>query len=634
MKFPVELLEAFSHLKKSLPEYEDRPQQLQMAAKVYECIREKKRMIIEAGTGVGKSFAYLIPAILSQEKTVISTASIALQEQLVKKDLVFLHANLPYDFTYALLKGKNNYLCLKREKEYAGSGNPYSKFKMWCDATRTGDKDELHFIPDFWGSVSADPDDCNGKLCPYYEECHYYRHYRQLHNADILVINHHLLVYDLLSEFNLLPFHSRLIIDEAHQIENVLSGVMGSTLSFSRISWILHRLRGLKIHVDELFGPAESFFRTSASNQGRKKAQAQCIYPVPDAVIEDLRNIQGILSLDKAVLRLESYKRSAATAINKSSDNPDNELFDTDSPELSDRIETTINYVKAVSRDIEDFIEQGNSDKVYYMTWNKGYLELRSDMVEVIGPFAALMKGYECVVMTSATLSVKNSFGFLKERLGTTDFEESMIDSPFNYKKQALLYIERELPPPAHDNSDAFNQKSLSVIEGLVNSSMGRALVLFTSYNHLRFVSKNINTSFEVKSQGDMPSSKLIRWFKETDHPVLLATTTFWQGIDIRGEKLSLVVIVRMPFRSPGDPVYEERCKRLGERWFSHLALPSAILLLRQGFGRLIRGSDDRGVVAILDTRLVRNSYGKMVISSLPEMDIVHTIEEVRAFFK
>ncbi|HZX49405.1 MAG TPA: ATP-dependent helicase DinG, partial [Nitrospirota bacterium] len=173
-----ELQQAFRHLKQSLPDYEERPQQLKMAGEIFECLKDKKRFLIEAGTGVGKSFAYLIPAILSQEKTVVSTVSIALQEQLVKKDLVFLHENLPYDFTFALLKGKNNYLCLKREKEYTDTGEAYKRFKKWCDSTGSGDKDELHFIPDFWGSVSADPDDCSGKLCPFYEECFYYRHYR------------------------------------------------------------------------------------------------------------------------------------------------------------------------------------------------------------------------------------------------------------------------------------------------------------------------------------------------------------------------------------------------------------------------------------------------------------------------
>ncbi len=629
-----ELLSAFDLLKKTLPDYEDRPQQYKMSEEVFSCLKDKYRLMIEAGTGVGKSFAYLIPAILSQEKTIISTASIALQEQLVKKDLIFLHENLSDHFTFALLKGKNNYLCLKREKEFAVQGDSYRKFKKWCESTSTGDKDELLFIPDFWSSVSADPDDCSGKSCPFYEECFYYIHYRQLHNVDILVVNHHLLIYDLISEFNLLPFHSRLIIDEAHQLENVMSAVMGSTLNHSRITWILHRLRGLKIHVDDLFGPVETFFKDNSALTNSLNMRSQSIYPVPDTVIEGLKDLQLILSLDKVVPRLEACRRSAEPVHSEQPVDQDSALFGTASPELTDRIETTINYVKAVYKDIEDFIERDDRDKVYYMAWNKGYMELRSDMVEVTKPFDELMKGYEGVVMTSATLTVNGRFEFLKERLGITDFDESVIDSPFNFSRQALLYINRKLPPPDRENSETFNQKSLGVIGELIDSSRGRALVLFTSYNHLRYVSKNLSSEYPFKSQGDMPPSKLIKWFKETDNSVLLATTTFWQGIDVRGEKLSLVIIVKLPFRSPGDPVYEERCKRLGERWFSHLALPSAILLLRQGFGRLIRGTSDRGVVAILDSRLVRNSYGRMIISSLPAMNIVHTEDEVRSFFK
>ncbi|MEK7308726.1 MAG: helicase C-terminal domain-containing protein, partial [Nitrospirota bacterium] len=199
--------------------------------------------------------------------------------------------------------------------------------------------------------------------------------------------------------------------------------------------------------------------------------------------------------------------------------------------------------------------------------------------------------------------------------------------------KQALLFLDKELPPPLKGNNDDFQQKSLEKIEGLIAASKGRALVLFTSYNHLRYAVENINITYPSKSQGDMPPSRLIQWFKKTDNAVLLATATFWQGIDIKGEKLSLVIIVKMPFGSPGDPVYDERCRRLGERWFNDLALPSAILMLRQGFGRLIRSVDDYGVVAVLDTRLVTSSYGKTIISSLPEMDVVHSIEDVKRFF-
>jgi len=248
-----------------------------------------------------------------------------------------------------------------------------------------------------------------------------------------------------------------------------------------------------------------------------------------------------------------------------------------------------------------------------------------------------MLNGYESVVMTSATLTTAGEFNYIKERLGISDlengFDEMVIGSPFNYKTQALLYLDKQLPTPDRENSQLFQMESLRVIEKLINASKGRALVLFTSYSHLRFVSDNIKTEYPFKSQGDMPPARLIDWFKATPDSVLLATATFWQGIDIKGEDLSLVVIVKMPFGSPGDPVYDERCKRLGPRWFNDLALPSAILQLRQGFGRLIRSSDERGVVAILDGRLVRSSYGRSIISSLPEMDVVHDIEDVRRFF-
>ncbi|RLB29626.1 MAG: hypothetical protein DRG66_01560, partial [Deltaproteobacteria bacterium] len=294
---------------------------------------------------------------------------------------------------------------------------------------------------------------------------------------------------------------------------------------------------------------------------------------------------------------------------------------------------TTIGYVKSLAADIDDFIEQNDSDRVYYMAGNNGALELKSSLVEVKDSFKELISKYKSVIMTSATLASGGNFDFLKNRLGIEDFEERIIGSPFDYRKQALLYIDKDLPLPDKANNEIFQQESLKVMKELINSSRGRALVLFTSYKHLHFVSDNIKIHYPFKSQGDMPPARLIQWFKDTSHSVLLATATFWQGIDIKGEKLSLVIIAKLPFASPGDPVYQERCRRLKDRWFGELALPSAILLLRQGFGRLIRGSNEYGAVAILDTRLVTRSYGRTIVSSLPEINIVHNVEDVKSFF-
>ncbi len=259
-----ELASTFNLLKKKFPGYENRPQQIKMAEEVFACLNDKKRLLVEAGTGVGKSFAYLIPAILSNKKTIISTATIALQDQLVNKDLVFLQKSLLFGiqkFSFAILKGKNNYLCLKREREFAELGESFKRFSEWVSMTKTGDKDELSFVPDFWSRVCGDSDDCNGMLCPFYSECFYYRHFRDLYKKDILVVNHHLLIYDLLSDFNLLPFHKQLIVDEAHQVENIISHVLGNILTHSRVAWLLYRLRGLKISVDHLFKTVDSFFK-------------------------------------------------------------------------------------------------------------------------------------------------------------------------------------------------------------------------------------------------------------------------------------------------------------------------------------------------------------------------------------
>jgi len=595
-------------LKKKFPGYEDRPQQREMAEGVLDALLERKTLLIEAGTGVGKSFAYLIPAILSREKTTISTSSLALQDQLVAKDLVFLKKILPLDFSFGVLKGKNNYVCLKREREYGGNGKSYIRFRKWLSETKTGERSDIPFTPSFWGEVCGDSQDCGGRACPFYGRCFYYHHYRKLHAVDILVVNHHLLLYDLLSDFSLLPFHRQLIIDEAPDIEDVISAVLGSALTYERTTWLLHRLRGLKVVVDHLFPRVESFFK-------KGDAPLSPVCPIPDPVIEKLKRLRVDLALDTTVTALEKRRRS------------------TEDEELRDRIETTIGYIGSFAADMDDFIDRGDEDKVYYIGPAGRALELKSSLVESGSAFAGLLRGYKGVVMTSATMTSGGTFAFLRQRLKIDDCEERIIGSPFNYDRQALIYIDRDLPRPDNGANGPFQDEGLKVIERLIEASRGRALVLFTSYRHLDFVAERIATPYPFRRQGEMPPAKLIKWFRETPGSVLLATATFWQGIDIRGDALSLVVIARLPFTSPGDPVYQERCSRLGDRWFYDLALPHATLSLRQGFGRLIRGSDERGVVAILDTRLAKNAYGRYILSSLPPARITHAIEDVEVFF-
>ena len=608
MKGSDELTSSFDILQKRFPGYEDRPQQREMADEVLNTLLDMKTLLIEAGTGVGKSFAYLIPAILSREKTTVSTSSLALQDQLVKKDLVFLKGVLPLKFSFGVLKGKNNYVCLKREREYAGTGKSYLRFRAWLSETKTGERSDIPFTPRFWGEVCGDSQDCGGRACPFYGRCFYYHHYRRLHSVDILVVNHHLLTYDLLSDFSLLPFHRQLIIDEAPDIEDVISTVLGSTLTYARAAWLLYRLRGLKVVVDHLFPRVEAFFK----KKGRPPSP---VCPIPGSIIESLKRLREELALDTTVTALERRRQS------------------TEDEELRDRIETTIGYIGSFAADMDDFIAQGDDDKVYYTESAGTRLGLKSSLVESGRAFEGLIRPYKGVIMTSATLTSGGTFEFLKQRLQIDQCEERVVGSPFDFKRQALLYLDRDLPRPDNGGDGLFQEESLTVIERLIGASRGRALVLFTSYRHLDFVAEHITTPYPFKKQGEMPPAKLITWFRDTPDSVLLATATFWQGIDIKGDDLSLVVILRLPFTSPGDPVYQERCNRLGRRWFHSLALPHATLSLRQGFGRLIRGKGEYGVVAILDTRLVNNAYGRYIVSSLPAARITHTIADVEAFF-
>jgi len=603
-----ELSSTFDLLRERLSGYEERQEQREMAMEVMRCLSSGEDLLVEAGTGVGKSFAYLIPAILSGKKTVVSTSSLALQDQLVKKDLVFLKKVLPQHFSFSVLKGRNNYLCLRKDREFAGYGKTYERFCRWRENKKTGEKNDLSFIPPFWPEISGDARDCIGRLCPFFDSCFYYRHWRQLYRRDILVVNHHLLIYDLLSDLHVIPFHDRLIIDEASDMEEVISQVFGSTLSLSRTTWLLSHLKSHKIPVDSLFPVVETFFRQS-------HLPGEIVAPIPPHLIEELKRFRGRLDLQKAVSTLETRKKWATDE------------------ELRERLEKTVSATESFSVDLDDFIAQSDSRRVFYVLTRGKALEFKSSLVESNQAFAHLHEAYRSVVLTSATLAPGGNFTYIKKRLGIDGFAEKTVASPFDYRQKALLYIDSTLPEPEGSNDENFQNKSLTVIEELVETSQGRALVLFTSYRHLYYATAHTSMPYPFKSQGEIPPARLIDWFKKTPHSVLFATATFWQGIDIKGDDLSLVIIVRLPFNSPGDPLYQERCKRLGNRWFQELALPSAILTLKQGFGRLIRSHNDRGVIAILDRRIVTSSYGARILASLPPAPVTFNMEEVKLFF-
>ncbi|MCX8070214.1 MAG: ATP-dependent DNA helicase, partial [Thermodesulfovibrionales bacterium] len=539
-------------------------------------------------------------------------ATIALQEQLARKDLLTLKELNYIDFSFGILKGKNNYLCPKRLNEQGLINMTRDKrFVKWAENTETGDKDDAPFVPDFWQDISGDSNDCASNECPFYEKCFYYKAYRRLYSADIIVANHYMLVYDFLAGSSLIPHHDILVVDEAHHIDDIISKVAGVTLTYNRVKWLLNRLKGLKIEVNQLYTDIETFFKVDLK---MFKNDSNTISPIPDYLIERLKKLKSTLSFHNLKGMLE-------------------EKYDvSDNIEEKDRITTTIKNCLTLENDINIFTNDAKSDLVFYVQRNNNLIEFNCRLIDTQALFNNLIGCYKSVIMTSATLTTARSFSFFKDRLGLNDFEELILDSPFDYKGQSAIYIAKNLPPPKKE--DDFLEGTVSIIENLINASKGRALVLFTSYRHLNYVAQRIDISYPLALQGDMPNAKLLKWFTETPESVLLATQSFWQGVDVKGDKLSLLIIAKIPFTSPGDPVYEARCKRLENRWFYELALPSAILNIRQGFGRLIRSASDRGVVAILDSRIESSNYGQDIISSLPQMNRLESIEEVEAFFR
>ncbi len=605
----LNLEDFFGFLEKELPNYERRIPQLDMARAVFNTLCNGRRLLVEAGTGTGKSFAYLIPALLSGGKTIISTATIALQEQLATKDLSFLQRLGFKPFTYGILKGKNNYLCIKRLRDYGTLNTWDPQFIEWVKETETGDKDDLKHLPEFWNQVSGDSLDCAAKACPFYGQCFYFRNYKTLYKADIVIANHYILAFDALSGGSLLPIHESLIIDEAHNIDDCLSKAAGISVTERRIKGLLNRLRSLKVAVEDIYQDIDNFFNVP----GLFKADLNYLTPIPEEIIEGLKHINKRLALNRTAERLERQKYS----------------YEEDK-ELQDKIITTIALCTSLQSDIDDFLEQGKEDRVYFIQKGRQGFELQSRLIETASMFNTMIDLYDNVIMTSATLTTSMSFDFIKQRLNLRGFDELIVSSPFDYQRQSALFTDSKIPPPTKEED--FFRHSAESISKLICASKGRALVLFASYKHLRHVSEMLALPYPLASQGDMPNSKLLQWFIDTPDSVLLATQSFWQGIDVKGDKLSLLIIAKIPFASPGDPVYDARCRRLGDRWFSDLALPAAILSIRQGFGRLIRSASDRGVVAILDSRLYNSSYGSKVLSSLPKMTTLDSIIEVEDF--
>jgi len=626
---------------RTLAGFEARPGQVQMAQLIERGILENAHTIVEAGTGVGKSLAYLVPALRSGKKIVISTGTIALQEQLVRKDIPLVVNALGISARVELLKGRNHYLCRAKYEQMSGErliapSIAMEKVWAWADRTQTGDRAELDFQvrSDDWEALDADADDCVGEYCSRFAECFFFSRRDAARFADIVVVNHALFFLDLALGGGLLPQYDYVVLDEAHQCERYATSALTAKLSAAGVGRMMRRMHRNYRLPGSYDAEIDESMRRLQSTLARVPGER---YPVGanDAiglVLEDVR---------EALYRLENFVHANwQSALMHPTDN---EAESERRRDLTLRAVTA--HIATVERIERAAYESASgavaSDEIEAIAWvergdGDGRYEINAAPFEVASFLrGALFARTRSVVLTSATIAEGSSFAFLKETLGVENAQELIAPSPFDYPNQARLYIAGpELNPKSRD----FAVRAAPIIEECLDRSGGRAFVLFTSYARLREVHAILGERivYPLKLQGDLPRGALLAWFRATPNAVLFATATFWEGIDVGGDQFSCVIIDRLPFPSPNEPLVAARLAALeagGRSAFASYMIPSAIVRLKQGFGRLIRSKTDRGLVAILDGRATGMRYGATIIDALPPATRIHDLSALDDLF-
>ncbi len=636
-------------LSKKLEGFEHRPQQMEMARAVETAFSEAKHLIVEAGTGTGKSLAYLIPAILwaveNNKKVVISTYTKTLQQQILNHDIPFLREKLGIPFRYALCMGNENYLSLRRLKRSTQAGlfnkaeeeEQWNGVFDWAVKTETGYRSDLPFevMPQVWEEVGRQKDLCLGKNCETHSSCFYFKARKKWFGAHLLIVNHHLFFANVANSGAVLPGFDAVVFDEAQNLEEAATQFLGLEISNSNLFYFLDRLhnprtkKGLLTRLDHALVPhvrklamtvrqaIDAFFSHFLEEYGKEDRVLRFYKPpVLDNGIyvpmEALR--EGLKSLEAGLHSEEDRVDAAAAA------------------------ERCFEFNNAISA----ILNQNLSGYVYWIEIVKrkrfSRVVLKGVPIHVAEELhAQVFDKLDRVIMTSATLTTNKKFEFIKERLGFQPNEELLLDAPFDYPNQALLYVPRDLPEPGSETGPYVEELSNRCRE-LVLTSGGKTFILFTSYALLNQIFEKLDDwglPFPLIRQGDLPTNLMIEKFKE-EPSVIFGTNSFWQGVDIPGEALQSVIITKLPFDVPKEPLTEARIEELKRQHidpFSHYQIPRAIIQLKQGFGRLIRKKTDIGVVSLLDSRISRRGYGKQFIASLPACPVATEMDELKNFF-
>jgi ATP-dependent DNA helicase DinG len=616
------------------PNYEFRPGQLEMAEAVEAALTERRHLIVEAGTGTGKTLAYLVPAIRSGRRIVISTGTKNLQEQLYYKDVPFLEQHLGGDLRVCYMKGRNNYAC--RQKIYDAEKEPvlegleevadFEIIRAWEKTTETGDRAEIKTLPEnttVWAKLDAHRELCSGQKCPQFERCFLTRMHQRAHESDIIIVNHHLFFADLAvkeQEYaGIIPEYGAVVLDEAHEIEEVAGQYFGLSVSNYQFEELKRDIGAVARRKDfgtqeldrvliALADAAARFFALFGGYTGRSGFRGHEQFR--EGCGEQYSDVLHALELIAAHLQLIK-----------------------NAPE---EVLPLFSRCLTLAKNLEVWMA-GNDRRLVYWVERRGRgTFLQATPIDVSSILAEkLFNKVGTVILTSATLAVAGNFDYTSKRLGLDSARTLIVAGHFDYSRQALFYVPPHLPDPRHP---AFVKDASDEIVRLLKASRGRAFVLFTSYQQMRAVHDRVSfeVDYPILIQGTGPRSALLDEFRATPHCVLFATSSFWQGVDVPGEQLSCVIIDRLPFAVPNDPVVEARIAAIredGGNAFYEYQVPQAALALKQGFGRLIRSRSDRGVLVLLDNRISKQRYGQVFFDSLPDYRFTQRIEEVVTFF-
>lgn len=616
------------------PNYEFRAGQLEMAEAVAAALADKKHLIVEAGTGTGKTLAYLVPAILSSRRVVISTGTKNLQEQLFYKDVPFLARHFGAPLRVCYMKGRANYAC--RQKIYDAETEPvltgleevadFQIIREWEKTTETGDRAEIKTLPEnstAWAKVDARGDLCTGQKCPQFERCFITKMHQKAQESDIIIVNHHLLFADLAVKRDdlagIIPEYYAVIFDEAHDVEDVAGQYFGIGISSYQIEDLARDVSSLarrkefgSVELDRILmvlsDRAQFFFNLFVANEGRTGFRAhEAFLELNNDAYHDVLHALELVSLQLELLRF--------------------------GPEETIPL---VNRARDMQRRLEFWMEGNDRTFVYWIERRGRGTFLQATPIDVSKLLdQRLFDKIDTVVLTSATLAVAGDFEFAKTRLGLRNPRTLVVPSHFDYQKQALLYVPQTLPDP---RSPAFTAAAAREIVEILHLSRGRAFVLFTSYQQMRLIYDRVSLEipWQTLMQGTGPRSALLEEFRSTPNAVLFATSSFWQGVDVPGEQLSCVIIDKLPFAVPSDPVVEARIaaiKEDGGDAFHSYQVPQAAIALKQGFGRLIRSRTDRGVLSLLDNRVTKTRYGQIFFDSLPDYAFTTKREDVERFF-